>query len=43
MPIDSKRPKVVVDTNVFVSGLNFAVKPGEVSELFAIGEKQNFL
>lgn len=37
MLIESKRPRVVIDTNVFVSGLNFAGKPGEVLELFARG------
>ncbi len=30
----SRKPKVVIDTNVFVSGLNFAGKPGEVLDLF---------
>lgn len=38
MPIESKRARVVIDTNVFVSGLNFAGKPGEVLELFARGD-----
>lgn len=34
MPIENKKPKVVVDTNIFISGLNFAGKPSEVLELF---------
>jgi putative PIN family toxin of toxin-antitoxin system len=38
MPIESKKPRVVIDTNVFVSGLNFAGKPGEVLELFIRGD-----
>jgi putative PIN family toxin of toxin-antitoxin system len=38
MLIESKKPRVVIDTNVFVSGLNFAGKPGEVLELFVRGD-----
>lgn len=38
MLIESKNPRVVIDTNVFVSGLNFAGKPGEVLELFIRGD-----
>ena len=38
MLIESKKPRVVIDTNVFVSGLNFAGKPGEVLELFVKGD-----
>jgi len=38
MLIESKKPRVVIDTNVFVSGLNFAGKPGEVLELFIRGD-----
>ncbi|MBM4308863.1 MAG: putative toxin-antitoxin system toxin component, PIN family [Deltaproteobacteria bacterium] len=38
MLIESKRPRVVIDTNVFVSGLNFAGKPDEVLELLIRGE-----
>ena len=38
MLIESKKPRVVIDTNVFVSGLNFAGKPGEVLELFVNGD-----
>jgi putative PIN family toxin of toxin-antitoxin system len=34
----SRKLKVVIDTNVFISGLNFAGKPGQVLELFARGE-----
>lgn len=35
MPIDHKEYKrVVIDTNIYISGLNFAGKPGEVLELF---------
>jgi putative PIN family toxin of toxin-antitoxin system len=43
MPIESKRPRVVIDTNVFVSGLNFAGKPGEILELFIKGEIEVFI
>jgi len=38
MPTESKEPKVVIDTNVFISGLNFTGKPSEVLELFWKGE-----
>jgi len=38
MLIESKKPRVVIDTNVFISGLNFAGKPGEVLELFIRGD-----
>ncbi len=38
MLIESKKPRVVIDTNVFVSGLNFGGKPGEVLELFVRGD-----
>lgn len=38
MPAGSKKPRVVIDTNVFISGLNFAGKPGEVLDLFVKGE-----
>jgi len=38
MLIESKRPRVVIDTNVFVSGLNFAGKPDEVLELLIRGD-----
>src|SRR4030067_3323221 len=37
MLIESKKPRVVIDANVFVSALNFAGKPGEVLELFVRG------
>ncbi len=38
MLIESKKPRVVIDTNIFVSGLNFGGKPGEVLELFVRGD-----
>lgn len=34
MPAENRKPRVVIDTNVFISGLNFAGKPGEVLDLF---------
>ncbi len=34
MPTVNKKLKVVINTNVFISGLNFAGKPSEVLELF---------
>jgi putative PIN family toxin of toxin-antitoxin system len=43
MPIESKKPRVVIDTNVFVSGLNFAGKPGEILELFIKGDIEVFI
>jgi uncharacterized protein len=43
MPIESKKPRVVIDTNVFVSGLNFAGKPGEILELFSKGDIEVFI
>jgi putative PIN family toxin of toxin-antitoxin system len=43
MPIESKKTRVVIDTNVFVSGLNFAGKPGEVLELFVRGNIDVFI
>jgi putative PIN family toxin of toxin-antitoxin system len=33
----------VIDTNVFVSGLNFAGKPGEILELFIKGDIEVFI
>ena len=42
MPAGSRKLRVVIDTNVFVSGLNFAGKPGEVLDLF-IEEEMNVL
>ena len=33
MPAESRKLRVVIDTNVFISGLNFAGKPGEVLNL----------
>ncbi len=38
MPTENKKTKVVIDTNVFVSALNFAGRPNEVLELFMKGE-----
>jgi len=45
MPTANKKPivKVVIDTNVFISGLNFAGKPGEVLELFIKGEIEVYI
>ncbi|MBN2015906.1 putative toxin-antitoxin system toxin component, PIN family [Candidatus Dojkabacteria bacterium] len=34
MPSGSRKLRVVIDTNVFISGLNFAGKPGKVLDLF---------
>ena len=33
MPAEGRKLRVVIDTNVFISGLNFAGKPGEVLDL----------
>jgi putative PIN family toxin of toxin-antitoxin system len=38
MPTENKKLRVVIDTNVFISGLNFAGKPSEVLELLIKGE-----
>ena len=39
MPVESRiKPKVVIDTNVFVSGLNFKGKPREVLDLVWRGD-----
>lgn len=38
IPTENKEPKVVIDTNVFISGLNFTGKPSEVLKLFWKGE-----
>lgn len=43
MPIENKKPKVVIDTNVFISGLNFTGKPSEVLELFVKGEIEVYI
>jgi putative PIN family toxin of toxin-antitoxin system len=43
MLIESKKPRVVIDTNVFVSGLNFAGKPGEILELLIKGDIEVFI
>jgi len=39
----NKKPKVVIDTNVFISGLNFVGKPSEVLELFIKGEIEVYI
>ncbi|MBD3185016.1 putative toxin-antitoxin system toxin component, PIN family [Candidatus Poribacteria bacterium] len=33
MPVVDRKLKVVIDTNVFISGLNFAGKPGDVLDM----------
>lgn len=43
MPSENKKPKVVIDTNVFISGLNFIGKPSEVLELFIKGEIEVYI
>jgi len=43
MLIESKKPRVVIDTNVFVSGLNFTGKPNEILELFIKGDIEVFI
>lgn len=43
MPTESKELRVVIDTNVFISGLNFAGKPSEVLQLFWKGEIRVFI
>jgi putative PIN family toxin of toxin-antitoxin system len=43
MPTESKKPRVVIDTNVFISGLNFAGKPSEILELFIKGNIEVFI
>ncbi len=43
MPTENRRLKVVIDTNVFVSGLNFAGRPSEVLELLMKGEIEVFI
>lgn len=44
MPADSKtKPKVVVDTNVFVSGLTFTGKPREVLDLVWRGDIEAYI
>jgi len=43
MPIENKKLKVVIDTNVFISGLNFTGKPTEVLELFVKGEIEVYI
>lgn len=43
MLIKNKKPKVVIDTNVFISGLNFTGKPSEVLELFVKGKIEVYI
>lgn len=44
MPAESKsKPKVVIDTNVFVSGLTFKGKPREVLDLLWRGDIEAFI
>lgn len=43
MPIGNKKPKVVIDTNIFISGLNFTGKPSEVLELFINDEIEVYI
>jgi putative PIN family toxin of toxin-antitoxin system len=43
MPTESRKPRVVIDTNVFISGLNFAGKPGDILELFIKGDIEVFI
>ena len=38
MLTEHKKPDVVIDTNVYISGLNFSGKPGEILELFMADE-----
>ena len=43
MPTENRRPRVVIDTNVFISGLNFAGIPSEILELLMKGEIEVFI
>ena len=43
MPTESKKPRVVIDTNVFISGLNFAGKPSDILELLIKGNIEVFI
>ena len=44
MPAESKsKPKVVIDTNVFVSGLTFKGKPREVLDLVWRGDIESYI
>jgi len=43
MPTESKKPRIVIDTNVFISGLNFAGKPSEILELLIKGNIEVFI
>jgi len=43
MLLESKKLKVVIDTNVLISGLNFAGKPGEVLDLLIKEEIEVFV
>lgn len=43
MPTENEKVKVVIDTNVFISGLNFAGKPGEVLRLVMNGDIETYI
>lgn len=43
MPAGSEKVKVVIDTKVFISGLNFAGKPGEILELLTKDEVEVYI
>jgi len=43
MSTESEKLKVVIDTNVFISGLNFAGTPSEVLELFINDEIEAYI
>jgi len=43
MSTESEKLKVVIDTNVFISGLNFAGTPSEILELFINDEIEAYL
>lgn len=43
MLTENKNPKVVIDTNVFISGLNFTGIPSDVLELFINGEIEVYI
>jgi putative PIN family toxin of toxin-antitoxin system len=38
MPTENRKPRAVIDTNVYVSALNFTGRPGEVLDLLMKGE-----
>ena len=43
MPIVNEKLRVVIDTNVFISGFNYPGKPSEVLELFMRGEIEVYI